>query len=117
MMGRYQVTLSSNTPHCAPLERGNLDMSHSINIAQDLLSPSLFVQLILWIEERDSDQKVLLAERIIPTGIMVRSQVTLTERNIPTGIMARYQVTLDIEDLYQDLLSPRDLYRAPYPVA
>ena len=48
--------------HCAPLERGNLDMSHSINIAQDLLSPSLFVQLILWIEERDSDQKVLLAE-------------------------------------------------------
>ena len=62
MMGRYQVTLFSNTPHCAPLERGNLDMSHSINIAQDLLSPSLFVQLILWIEERDSDQKVLLAE-------------------------------------------------------
>ena len=40
-------------------------MSHSINIS------------ILWIEERDSDQKVLLAERIIPTGIMVRSQVTL----------------------------------------
>ena len=37
-------------------------MSHSINMAQDLLSPSLFVQLILWIEERDSDQKVLLAE-------------------------------------------------------
>ena len=64
-------------------------MSHSINIAQDLLSPSLFVQLILWIEERDSDQKVLLVERIIPTGIMVR-----------------YQVTLHIEDLYQDLLSP-----------
>ena len=52
-------------------------MSHPINIAQDLLSPSLFVQLILWIEERDSDQKVLLAERIIPTGIMGRSQVTL----------------------------------------
>ena len=40
-------------------------MSHSINIS------------ILWIEERNSDQKVLLAERIIPTGIMVRSQVTL----------------------------------------
>ena len=59
-------------------------MSHPINIAQDLLSPSLFVQLILWIEERDSDQKVLLAERIIPTGIM-----------------ARYQVTLHIEDLYR----------------
>ena len=65
--------------HCPPLERGNLDMSHSINIAQDLLSPSLFVQLILWIEERDSDQKVLLAERIIPTGIMARSQVTLAQ--------------------------------------
>ncbi len=47
-------------------------MSHSINIS------------ILWIEERDSDQKVLLAERIIPTGIM-----------------ARYQVTLHIEDLYR----------------
>ena len=52
-------------------------MSHSINIS------------ILWIEERDSDQKVLLAERIIPTGIM-----------------ACYQETLDMEDLYQDLLSP-----------
>ena len=40
-------------------------MSHSIDIS------------ILWIEERDSDQKVLLAERIIPAGIMARSQVTL----------------------------------------
>ena len=40
-------------------------MSHSINIS------------ILWIEERDSDQKVLLAERIIPTGIMGCYQVTL----------------------------------------
>ena len=29
--------------HCAPLERGYLDMSRSINIS------------ILWIEERDSD--------------------------------------------------------------
>ena len=45
-----QVTLSSNTPHGTPLECGNLDMSHPINIS------------ILWIEERDSDQKVLLAE-------------------------------------------------------
>ena len=51
--------------HCAPLERGYLDMSHSINMS------------ILWIEERDSDQNVLLAERIIPTGIMACSQVTL----------------------------------------
>ena len=50
--------LSSNTPHCTPLECGNLDISYSIDIS------------ILWIEERDSDQKVLLAERIIPTGIM-----------------------------------------------
>ncbi len=65
IMGCSQVTLSGNTPHGAPLERGNLDMSHSINIS------------ILWIEERDSDQKVLLAERIIPTGIMARYQVTL----------------------------------------
>ena len=30
-------------PHCAPLERGILDMSHSINMS------------ILWIEERNSD--------------------------------------------------------------
>ena len=29
--------------HCAPLKRGNLYMSHSINMS------------ILWIEERDSD--------------------------------------------------------------
>ena len=29
--------------HCAPLERGNLDTSYSIDIS------------ILWIEERDSD--------------------------------------------------------------
>ncbi len=29
--------------HCAPLERGILHMSHSINMS------------ILWIEERDSD--------------------------------------------------------------
>ena len=72
IMACYQVTLSSNTPHGAPLERGNLDMSHSINIS------------ILWIEERDSDQKVLLAERIIPTGIMARSQVTLSS-NTPHG--------------------------------
>ena len=28
-----QVTLSSNTPHGAPLERGNLDTSCSIDIA------------------------------------------------------------------------------------
>ena len=32
-MGRSQVTLSSNTPHGAPLERGNLDTSCSIDIA------------------------------------------------------------------------------------
>ena len=57
--------LSSNTPHCTPLECENLDISYSIDIS------------ILWIEERDSDQNVLLAERIIPTGIMARSQVTL----------------------------------------
>ena len=57
--------LSSNTPHCTPLECGTLDMSHSIDIS------------ILWIEERDSDQKVLLAERINPTGIMACYQVTL----------------------------------------
>ena len=37
-------------------------MSHSINMSQDLLSHSLFTRLILWIEERDSDQNVLLAE-------------------------------------------------------
>ncbi len=54
--------LSSNTPHCTgstialaihsfdPLECGNMDISYSIDIS------------ILWIEERDSDQKVLLAE-------------------------------------------------------
>ncbi len=40
------------------------------------MSPSINIS-ILWIEERDSDQKVLLAERIIPTGIMARYQVTL----------------------------------------
>ena len=40
-------------------------MSHSINIS------------ILWIEEWDSDENVLLAERIIPTGIMACYQVTL----------------------------------------
>ena len=34
--------LSSNTPHCAPLERGNLDISYSIDIP------------ILWIENLDS---------------------------------------------------------------
>ena len=38
-----QVTLPINAPHGAPLERGNLDMSHSINMS------------ILWIEEMDSD--------------------------------------------------------------
>ena len=42
--------LSSNTPHCTPLECENLDISYSIDIS------------ILWIEEWDSDQKVLLAE-------------------------------------------------------
>ena len=40
---------------------------------------------ILWIEERDSDQKVLLAERIIPTGIMERSQVTHHMENLYRG--------------------------------
>ncbi len=39
-------------------------MSHSIDIS------------IFWIEERDSDQKVVLAERIIPTEIMECSQGT-----------------------------------------
>ena len=29
------------------------------------------------------------------------TKVLLAERIIPTGIMARYQVTLDIEDLYR----------------
>ena len=51
-------------------------MSHSIDIS------------ILWIEERDSDQKVLLAERIIPTGIMARYQVTLSQTG-PGGVMLR----------------------------
>ena len=47
-------------------------MSHSINIedrygnsiafAIRSVDRSLFTHLILWIEERDSDQKVLLAE-------------------------------------------------------
>ena len=66
---RDNGVLSSNTRDCAgftiavvihsvdPLERGNLDTLYSINIS------------ILWIEEWDSDWKVLLAERIIPTGI------------------------------------------------
>ena len=52
-------------------------MSRSINFSQDLLSHSLFTRLILWIEERDSDLRELLAERIIPIGIMGRYQVTL----------------------------------------
>ena len=76
IMGCSQVTLSSNTPHGAPLERGNLDISYSIDIS------------ILWIEERDSDQKVLLAERIIPTGIMARYQVTLSQTG-PGRVMLR----------------------------
>ena len=59
-------------------------MSHSINIenlyragisiAFAVRSFDLFTRLILWIEERDSDQKVLLAERINPTGITARYQ-------------------------------------------
>ena len=59
-------------------------MSHPINIknlyragisiAFAVRSFDLFTRLILWIEERDSDQKVLLAERIIPTGTMAHSQ-------------------------------------------
>ena len=40
---RDNGALSSNTRHCAPLERGNLGMSHSINMS------------ILWIEEMDSN--------------------------------------------------------------
>ena len=79
-----RLILSSNTPHCTgstialaihsfdPLECGNLDISYSIDI-EDLygssiafvihsVDRSLFTRLILWIEERDSDQKVLLAE-------------------------------------------------------
>ncbi len=39
-------------------------MSHSIDIS------------ILWIEDSGSDQKVLLAERIIPSGIMARYYAT-----------------------------------------
>ena len=39
----FSNKLSSNTPHCTPLECENLDISYSIDIS------------ILWIEERDSD--------------------------------------------------------------
>ena len=46
---------------CTYKVSGNL-YQVTLDIAQDLLSHSLFVRLILWIEERDSDQKVLLAE-------------------------------------------------------
>ena len=51
--------LSSNIRYGAPLERGELDLSYSTDMA------------ILWIEKQ-----VLLVEGIIPTGIMARSQVT-----------------------------------------
>ncbi len=63
---RDNGVLSSNAPHGAgftiavvihsvdPLERGTLDMSHSIDILGSL-SHSLFTRLILWIEERDFD--------------------------------------------------------------
>ena len=57
--------LSSNTRHGAPLERGDLDLSYSTDMA------------ILWIEKQ-----VLLVERIIPTGIMARSQVTLLRETV-----------------------------------
>ena len=50
-----------------------------ISIAFAVRSFDLSTRLILWIEERDSDQKVLLAERIIPTGMMARYQVTLAQ--------------------------------------
>ncbi len=44
-----------HSPHCAPLERGNFGVSHSIHMS------------IRWIEEFDADKSwVLLVERIIP---------------------------------------------------
>ena len=52
--------LSSYTRHGAPLERGDLDLSYSTDMA------------ILWIEKQ-----VLLVEGIIPTGIMARSKMTV----------------------------------------
>ena len=52
---RDNGALSSNTRHCAPLERGNSELSYSTDMA------------LLWIEKH-----VLLAEGIIPIGIMAR---------------------------------------------
>ena len=40
--------LPSDARHCAPLERGDWTNHDSIDIAQDLLSHSLFSRLILW---------------------------------------------------------------------
>ena len=124
---RDNGTLSSNTRHGTPLERGNsesiafyqhgaplergkLDLSYSTdmpirwigsNARVEALTHSLSSRLTLP-RNRDSE--------ITPTV-----NELLVERIIPTGIMARYQVTLDIEDLNQDLLW--DCYRAHYPFA
>ena len=42
------MRLPSNTRRCTPLECGRGEESCSIDIAQDFLSHSLFVRLILW---------------------------------------------------------------------
>ena len=100
-MARSQVTLDS-TPlergnsesiafyqHGAPLERGKLDLSYSTdmpirwigsNARVEALTHSLSSRLTL---PRNRDSEItptvneLLVERIIPTGIMARYQVTL----------------------------------------
>ena len=60
--------------HCAPLERGKLDVSYSIHMS------------IRWIEEFDADTSwMLLVERIIPTGIMARYLAFALEINRMNG--------------------------------